>query len=154
MSSLLKLAIKLRGHHLICLHFFKGEGYNPEFVKNLREILKRVEAGEELEVCSGADDVCKTCPYLKGKLCLYDKDAEAEIRAMDKRAMGLLRLKIMDRVNWQEIRERIPEAFHVWSEEYCKECEWRRVCEKTGMYRKMKGLVHRSSKTYPKRCMK
>ncbi|MEW6418204.1 MAG: DUF1284 domain-containing protein [Nitrospirota bacterium] len=141
MISRLKLSIKLRGHHLICLHFFKGEGYNPEFVKNLREILKRVEAGEELEVCPGADDVCKTCPYLKGMKCFYDKDAEAEIRAMDKRAKGLLRLKIRDRVKWQEIRERIPEIFHAWSEEYCKECDWRKVCEKTGMYRKMQDSI-------------
>jgi hypothetical protein len=140
-SSHLKLAIKLRGHHLICLHFFKGEGYNPEFIKNLREILKKVEAGEELEVCSGADNVCKMCPYLKGKVCLYDKDAEAEIRAMDKRAMGLLRLKTMDRVKWQEIRKRILEIFHVWSEEYCKECDWRKVCEKTGMYRKIQDSI-------------
>ena len=141
MSSLLKLAIKLRGHHLICLHFFKGEGYNPEFVKNLREILKRVEAGEEVEVCSGADNVCKKCPYLKGKLCLYDKDAEAEIRAMDKRAMGLLRLKTRDRVKWQEIRKRIPEIFHAWLREYCENCDWRKVCEKTGMYRKMQDSI-------------
>ncbi|OHE58552.1 MAG: hypothetical protein A2Z47_03695 [Thermodesulfovibrio sp. RBG_19FT_COMBO_42_12] len=133
--------MKLRGHHLICLHFFKGEGYNPEFVKNLREILKRVEAGEELEVCSGADNVCKKCPYLKGKLCLYDKDAEAEIRAMDKRAMGLLRLKTRDRVKWQEIRKRIPEIFHAWLREYCENCDWRKVCEKTGMYRKMQDSI-------------
>jgi hypothetical protein len=135
--SLQQPTIKLRGHHLICLHFFKGEGYNPEFIKNLMEIFKRVGAGEELEVCSGADDVCKMCPYLKGKVCLYDEDAEVEIRAMDKRAMGLLRLKTRERVRWQEIRERIPEIFKEWSEEYCKECDWRKVCEKTGMYRKM-----------------
>ncbi len=141
MSSLLKLAIKLRGHHLICLHFFKGEGYNPEFVKNLREILKRVESGEELEICSGADNVCKMCPYLKGKACLYDKDAEAEIRAMDKRAMRLLRLKTRDRVKWQEIRERISEIFHTWLREYCENCGWRKVCEKTGIYRKMQDSI-------------
>lgn len=143
----IKPTIKLRGHHLICLHFFKGEGYNPEFVKNLREILKRVEAGEELEVCSGADNVCKICPYLKGKVCLYDKD-EVEIRAMDKRAMGLLRLKTRDRVKWQEIREKIPEIFHEWLREYCESCDWRKVCEKTTIYRRMRGLVHRSGETY------
>jgi hypothetical protein len=135
--SLQQPTIKLRGHHLICLHFFKGEGYNPEFVKNLREIFKRVGAGEELEVCSGADDVCKMCPYLKGKVCLYDKDAEAEIREMDRKAIKLLKTKTHERVRWQEIRERIPEIFMEWSEEYCKECDWRKVCEKTGMYRKM-----------------
>ena len=131
MSSLLNLPIKLRGHHLICLHFFKGEGYSPEFVKNLGEILRRAEAGDEIEVCSGADNVCKMCPYLRREKCLYDEDADAEMREMDRRAMKLLRLKINERVKWTEIGKKIPEIFKEWSEEYCKECDWRRVCEKT-----------------------
>ncbi len=130
MSSLLKPAIKLRGHHLICLHFFKGEGYNPEFVKNLREILKRVEAGEEIEVYSGADNVCKMCPYLKGNRCLYDEDAETEIREMDRRAVKLLNIKTHERVKWLDIKGKIPEIFHEWLREYCESCDWRKVCEK------------------------
>ncbi len=71
MNSLLKPVIKLRGHHLVCLHFFKGEGYNPEYIENLREILRRAEAGEEIEVSSGVDDVCRMCPNLKGEICFY-----------------------------------------------------------------------------------
>ncbi|MEW6214590.1 MAG: DUF1284 domain-containing protein [Nitrospirota bacterium] len=125
--SLLKTAIKLRGHHLICLHFFSGEGYNSEFVVNLREILKRAEAGEEIEVYSGADDICKRCPYLKGDRCFYVKDAE--IREMDRRAIKLLRLKIKGRVKWLDIRKKIPEILHEWSREYCEECDWRKTCK-------------------------
>lgn len=135
--SLLKPAIKLRGHHLICLHFFNGEGYNPEFVANLREILKRAETGEDIEFYSGADDICKMCPYLKGGRCLYDKDAETEIREMDRRALKLLSLKTKGRVKWLDIREKIPEIFHEWSREFCKGCDWRKVCEKTTGYRRM-----------------
>jgi hypothetical protein len=128
--SLQKPTIKLRGHHLICLHFFRGEGYNPEFVANLREVIKRAEAGEEIEVYSGADDVCKMCPYLKEGICFYDKDTEAEIREMDRRAIRLLRLKTRRRVKWLDIREKIPQIFREWSREYCEDCSWRKVCEK------------------------
>ena len=128
--SLQKPTIKLRGHHLICLHFFRGEGYNPEFIANLNGILNRAEAGEEIEVYSGADDVCKMCPYLKGEICLYDKDAGAEIREMDRRAIRLLSFKNQRRVKWRDIREKIPPIFREWAREYCKDCNWRTVCEK------------------------
>ena len=128
--SLQKPTIKLRGHHLICLHFFRGEGYNPEFVANLREVIKRAEAGEEIEIYSGADDVCKMCPYLKRGMCFYDKDTEAEISEMDKVALRLLRLKTHRRVKWLDIREKIPQIFREWAREYCKNCKWRKVCEK------------------------
>ncbi len=124
--------IKLRGHHLICLHFFQGKGYNPEFIENLRRIRKRVEAGEEIEVSSEADDVCKRCPYLKAGKCLYDKEADIEIKEMDRTAMKLLSAKNLERVTWMNIKKKIPEIFSQWSRKYCTDCDWREVCEAKG----------------------
>lgn len=121
--------IKLRGHHLICLHFFKGEGYNPEFVENLKKVLQGVTTGAEIEVYSGADDVCKMCPYLKGEFCSYNKDADVEIKKMDIMAIELLRVKNHDRVRWVDIKKKIPDVFSQWSRKYCRECDWRKVCE-------------------------
>lgn len=37
--------IRLRGHHLICLHFYRGEGYSREFVENLEDIVRRAKGG-------------------------------------------------------------------------------------------------------------
>ena len=71
MKSLSKRTIKLRGHHLVCLHFFRGEGYSAEYVENLTRILERVEAGAEIGVSAEADDVCGVCPSLKGGKCSY-----------------------------------------------------------------------------------
>jgi hypothetical protein len=127
-------SLKLRGHHLICLHFFKGEGYSPEFVTNLKKILRRMEIGEEIEVYSGADDICKMCPYLKVEMCFYAKDVETGIREMDRKAIELLGLKDQERVKWIDIKGKIPEIFREWAQEYCKVCNWRKVCEKTTMY--------------------
>ena len=120
MKSLPKLPIKLRGHHLICLHFFKGKGYNPEFIKNLRKIIKRAEDGEEIEVYPGPDDVCTMCPYLKGKICFYDNEAESEIKEMDGNALKLLGVKHLDKVVWLNIKNKIPEVFSQWSKIYCR----------------------------------
>jgi hypothetical protein len=132
-----KTPIKLRGHHLICLNFFKGEGYNQEFIENLRDILMRVQSGEEIEVCSGADDVCTTCPFLKDRRCRYDKYAENEIQKMDKDATALLNVEKSTKVTWLEIQKRLKGIFKRWSTEYCRSCTWRTVCEKTARYREI-----------------
>jgi hypothetical protein len=123
--------LRLRGHHLICLHFFSGEGYNFEFIGNLKKILERAESGEEIEICSGADDICRKCPHLKGKRCFYDKDTDGEIREMDRKAIKLLRLSSQKRVKWMKIRDEIPEIIHEWSRDYCETCGWRKACEAT-----------------------
>jgi len=127
--------VKLRGHHLICLHFFHGEGYNPEFVANLREFIKRAMAGEEIAVQSGPDDVCEWCPYLRNEACAFNKGADDEIREMDKTALDLLQVKIGGRVKWSDMKEKIPDIFSRWSQTYCTMCDWRNACEKNASFR-------------------
>jgi len=130
--------LKLRGHHLICLHFFSGEGYDAIFIENLKNILKRA-AIKEIEVCSGADDVCIKCPYLKDYKCQYDEDADEEINEMDALALSLLEIEPQTKIKWQEIKGKIPEIFPEWSKNYCDGCDWEVVCEKSDFYHKVKG---------------
>lgn len=131
------MSVKLRGHHLICLHFFTGEGYNPEFIKNLKEILVRTKSGEELEVCLGIDNVCNMCPFLKDRKCSYDKHAENEIQKMDRDAMKLLRIEPAMKVTWVDVQERVKGIFKEWLAKYCKNCNWQSVCEKTALYQEI-----------------
>jgi hypothetical protein len=132
-----KPGIKLRGHHLICLHFFKGEGYNAKFVENLREILERTEKGEEIEVHAGPDDICRQCPYLQNHVCVYKADSELEIREMDTTATELLGIENNDTVSWFYIKKKIPAIFYVWSSRYCRECDWRRACENNNEFKEL-----------------
>jgi uncharacterized protein len=129
--------LTLRGHHLICLHFFRGEGYTQEFIAILGAILKRAETGEQITVMLGADDVCKICPYLKGGKCFYAQDADQEIQEMDSKALKLLELTVRDSVVWTDIREKIPGLFSRWSNECCKSCDWRKACEKDHFFHQL-----------------
>jgi uncharacterized protein len=132
--------IRLRGHHLICLQFFSGEGFQPEFIENLREIIKKAEAGEEVCACPGPDDICSRCPYLKAETCLYNKDADEEISKMDQAAQELLNTNAGEEIKWRDLKEKIPGIFAVWSGHYCSGCDWKRVCEKDREFsRLMKG---------------
>ncbi len=135
MESHQESPLRLRGHHLICLHFFHNEGYTPDFITNLEKLLKRAEAGEDIQICSGPDSVCLSCPYLKNHLCSFESNAETAITEMDAKAIQLLKLKILERVNWQHIREKIPIVMPSWATLYCRGCSWKAACEKDDQFR-------------------
>jgi hypothetical protein len=128
---------QLRGHHFICLHFFNGEGYDDEFIANLRDLLSIVE-GEAAEVLKGADDVCRKCRHLKEGICQYDENAEEEIQQMDKKALELLRYSYGEKVKWEEARRRLPEIFAQWYTAFCLDCDWIEVCKTNELYQKVK----------------
>ncbi len=127
----------LRGHHLICLHFFNGEGYNEAFIENLRETLSLTDK-EDITISSGADDICTRCPWLKEGRCEYDRNADKEIREMDSKALELLGLSPGSRIKWQTLRRKIPGIFPVWFSLYCRECDWRGACEKDQLFKELK----------------
>lgn len=52
------MTIRLRGHHLLCLLTFVGKGYTPAFTANYRRIVARLNAGEDVELVDGPDDIC------------------------------------------------------------------------------------------------
>ncbi len=116
---------RLRGHHLICLNFFKGEGYSREFSENIWEILKK----EEIQVVFGADDVCIKCPYLENGLCVYSEKAEESVTELDQMAYRLLDVYPGDTVNWDEVKRKIPRIMKKWKDFACIDCDWKNVCE-------------------------
>ncbi len=128
------MGISLRGHHLICLHFFKGNAYSKDF-RNYLSMLKKDIKNSEIKIIDGADDVCKKCVYLKEGLCSYGKDAEGEIKAMDKKAIELFGIK-GKRARWKEIKEKIPVIFNEWAA-YCRTCDWADDCRENEKWRKL-----------------
>ncbi len=115
---------KLRGHHLICLQFFKGQGYNEKFIKNIQKILATIDVAE---VVDGIDEICKTCPYNVG-ICTYSDNSEKKVRELDKLALNLLGLKIGSKVRWKDLKVRIPQIIIEWRAFACKNCNWKVVC--------------------------
>uniref|UniRef100_A0A7C3MAJ9 DUF1284 domain-containing protein n=1 Tax=Archaeoglobus fulgidus TaxID=2234 RepID=A0A7C3MAJ9_ARCFL len=120
----MKNKCKLRGHHLICLHFFMGKGYDEVFVENTKRILENTG---EVEVVDGIDDVCKSCPHNAG-FCNYKPDSEKEVRRIDSFSLKLLNLKVGDTVKWDDLRVKIPLVIREWQKFACKDCDWRDIC--------------------------
>jgi len=126
--------VKLRGHHLICLHFFHGEGYDAGFVDNLGSVIAKARA-EEVRICAGPDDVCAKCPHLSGDACGYNEGAEEAVAEMDRTALRLLGMTSGGRADWGRIRKDLASLFHDWRETYCVRCTWRGACEKDEFFR-------------------
>lgn len=122
--------MKLRGHHLICLHFYRGEGYSPDYIEHLCNVVKRAEEGEVIEVSFGADDVCQACPYLKDGQCAHKEGADSEIQALDKNAFNYLGINPGDHVVWSELRRKVLTASKGWFDSFCSGCDWFELCNR------------------------
>ena len=58
--------IRLRGHHLFCCTLFQGSGYDGTFASRMAQVMERLQAGEEICLVEGCDDVCAACPNRRG----------------------------------------------------------------------------------------
>ncbi len=132
--------LSFRGHHLICINFFHGEGYDEAFIDNLRNILSRVEE-EEITITVDADDVCSACLWLQGDRCEFDESSDQEMREMDERAIDLLGLSSGDKVHWYTIRKKLPSIFSHWFSLYCSDCDWKGACEKDRFFQELKVYI-------------
>lgn len=114
----------LRGHHLICLNFFRGEGYSKEFIENLYAVIKK----EKIEIVTGADEVCRKCPYLKEGKCRSSDYTDEKIHLQDREALRLLGFKPGMTVSWKILASKLPEIIDEWKAEFCLNCGYRKVC--------------------------
>ena len=115
---------KLRGHHLICLNFFRGEGYSEEFIENLYSVIGK----EKMEIVSGPDEVCARCPYLKYNKCSNSDYTNEKILLQDKEALRLLGFKHGMTVDWKMISAKLPGIIEEWKAEFCMNCKYLGVC--------------------------
>lgn len=61
------MTVRLRPHHLLCMLTFVGKGYTPEFVANFEAVIRRILAGETVQIIEGPDDIC--APLLSDAEC-------------------------------------------------------------------------------------
>ncbi|VVB94954.1 Uncharacterised protein [uncultured archaeon] len=115
---------KLRGHHLICLNFFRGEGYSEEFIKNIYSVILK----EKVEIVKGADDVCARCPYLKDNKCSSNEYTDEKIMLQDKEALELLGFRQGMIVDWRIISDKLPRIMEEWKKQFCLDCGYQKVC--------------------------
>lgn len=118
--------LRLRAHHLLCVHGFRGMGYNPGFVDNLAAIVYRFqnEPGLQIQILRNLDAVCAACPSNGGDICEQER-RDRHIQAMDDRVIRRLELAEGEVYDRDDLVERTasrirPEDLDI----LCRGCEW------------------------------
>jgi uncharacterized protein len=117
--------IQLRGHHLLCLFGFRGEGYSAEFVGNLAEIQQRLWRTPEqaVRLVDGDDDVCRACPQCSGESCLAYNTAN--LMAQDLLVMSIIGAKAGETHSWIDLRLKVAQRVSPAEiERICGDCPW------------------------------
>ncbi len=102
--------LRLRGHTLLCLQGFRGEGYNQAFTVNLAGIHRRLtdDPDHPVELVEEPDAVCGACPHRAPAGCTLNGDgSEPGMREQDRQVLARLGLKAGDVVRWRDVLDRI-----------------------------------------------
>ncbi|WP_331373633.1 DUF1284 domain-containing protein [Sinorhizobium chiapasense] len=125
------MTVRLRGHHLLCLLTFVGEGYTPSFTRNYHVVAGRLSAGEPIEIVEGPDDICAPMLGLAEVHCHNENIGCRDSRALAAAAdllglpLGPGSVLILDDRRLQDLRG----AFALGSvRAACDDCEWSALC--------------------------
>lgn len=120
--------ISLRPHHALCIQFFEGKGYSPEFVKNMATVIEHLKQDTKIMLTVGTDRICDSCPNRKEEQCNQD----AKVIRYDKAVLSVCQLNEEQEYHWQEIDSKVntliiqPDMLH----NICGDCSWFTICRR------------------------
>jgi uncharacterized protein len=125
------VTVRLRAHHLLCLLTYAGKGYNSAFTANYDLIAKRIEAGEDIEIVAGPDDICAPLLDDPQAHCRRDSVSQRDDRA----ASAVAALLSQPVVPGARLRIGKDWTHHMRGEfargnirAACEGCEWHDLC--------------------------
>ena len=125
------MTISIRPHHLLCMLTYLGKGYTPDFVGNYTGIVKRLNAGEPIELVSGPDDICQpmlgesTCHCHNDSVQSRDLEAAVEIGHVLGRNLQTGDCIVLTGEALQALRKAFSDGT---IRSACVACEWAELC--------------------------
>ncbi|TCS82542.1 DUF1284 domain-containing protein [Tepidibacillus fermentans] len=122
--------IRIRGHHLLCIHGFQGMGYSESFVKEMEKIttiLRDDLTNPELliQVVNQLDDVCQGCPHNGKDKCNADENSNQHVMEMDQRVIKKLGIEANSVYTKKELLLRTQERVEASDlDVICEGCSW------------------------------
>jgi uncharacterized protein len=118
----------LRGHHLLCVHGFRGMGYSPSFVKNMWKIVEDIRDDQKdfpIRVEAALDDACMACPHRGLSTCEADEGSNEHVITMDERVISHLHLEKGMSYKKSELVKLTAEKVHPNDlDTLCHGCSW------------------------------
>lgn len=125
-------AVRLRGHHLLCLLTYVGKGYSPAFVAGMDAVVARLQAGAEVLLVEGPDDICAAhVADCAEPHCLRPRAAGRDAAAL--LSVGALIGRVLvpgDTLDYSPAEiDRLRQAFRSGAiRAACAGCEWGDLC--------------------------
>lgn len=119
--------VPLRAHHLMCLAYFRGEGYSPEFTAHMAALLRLLEQENPgVELVAGTDRICLRCPNNEAGVCV----AAEKVARYDRQILTRCGLAEGEVLPYSALREIVDAAIlrPGKREEICGSCQWNALC--------------------------
>ncbi|WP_310621334.1 DUF1284 domain-containing protein [Flexibacterium corallicola] len=126
------MSVQLRAHHLLCILTFIGKGYTRDFTENHRALVLRINAGEEVEIVHGPDDICAPLEglpegehCLNSSVCTRDEKALASVGLVLGRALEVGHKFLLSASDVTQLRKNFAaDTRHA----ACAGCNWAPLC--------------------------
>lgn len=121
--------MKLRAHHALCVRFFEGKGYSPEFIENLSCVVDTLRAGDPLiELTASEDIICSACPHNIDGVC----ETHDKVSCYDKAVLQAVRLQPGSTLHWSELSRLVKGEIFADGKmrKICGKCQWYDICGK------------------------
>ena len=118
--------MKLRPHHLLCIQFFSGHGYDAEFSQHMYRLIENLSDDTECCISEGCDEICQKCPNRDNDMC----EKNDKVCRMDARVLTVCGFAYDDMAQWKNLASAVKDKIFdmEWFEEICGECEWYCLC--------------------------
>ena len=119
--------IRLRPHHLLCIHNFVGKGYDETFTAHMSQIVEMLKEDPKIELVEGCDELCGACPHDLDGVC----ESADKVSRYDRGVMEACGLAPGDCESWSSLSDKVIESvFHAGRfEQICSDCQWYEICD-------------------------
>jgi len=114
----------LRPHHINCIFFYKGLGYNKAFIEGMDNILNWVkeEPNTKIKLVVNCDNLCNNCPNKQSTDVCITKE---KVDKLDYNALQVYNLKENQEYTFKEIINTIYKGFNKNKfQDICSTCNW------------------------------
>lgn len=126
--------LKLRGHHLLCIQFFQGYGYNTDFTKKMSELILDLKNNPSLSIglTASCDSICTNCPWCKDNHCrISSKKNENKLIEKDRQILSLLDLEEGTAISAGGLNKKVINLLsNINLIDVCGKCQWFAICQK------------------------
>ena len=125
----------LRPHHGLCLQFFVGKGYSPEFTAHMSATLNLLadNPAQPLQLVCRTDHFCSRCPHNRDGLC----ESGQKVDTYDQAVLSLCGLQENRQLSWQDFRALVSRKIIEPGKQpqVCTGCQWLDLCREVSRRR-------------------